>query len=54
MLHFSLVDDIIITYMASVLKSLGENPTEFEPSFDVEEFTEMMAAFLPGFDSINR
>lgn len=50
---FSLVDDIIITYMASVLKSLGENPTEFEPSFDVEEFTEMMAAFLPGFDSIN-
>ncbi|XP_057313180.1 uncharacterized protein LOC130654585 [Hydractinia symbiolongicarpus] len=50
---FSLVDDIIITYMASVLESLGENPTEFEPSFDVEEFTEMMAAYLPGFDRIN-
>ena len=40
--------------MLSVLESLGTNVNDAETSFDVDEFTEMVAAYIPGFHHINR
>jgi len=45
----SSVDDIVLGYIVSVLKQLGE-----DEQFDVDEFAEIMAAYIPGFDTVNR
>lgn len=46
---FSSVDDIVLGYIVSVLEQLGE-----DEEFDVDEFVEIMAAYIPGFDTVNR
>ncbi|XP_078359701.1 CUE domain-containing protein 2-like isoform X2 [Oculina patagonica] len=45
----SSVDDIVLGYIVSVLEQLGE-----DEEFDVDEFAEIMAAYIPGFDAVNR
>lgn len=47
--HCSSVDDIVLGYIESVLEQLGE-----DEEFDVDEFAEIMAAYIPGFDAVNR
>jgi len=43
------VDDIVLGYIASVLEELGE-----DQEFDVDDFAEIMAAYIPGFDTVSR
>lgn len=45
----SCVDDIVLGYIASVLEELGE-----DQEFDVDDFAEIMAAYIPGFDTVSR
>lgn len=45
--HFSSIDEIVLGYIANVLEQLGE-----DEQFDVDEFAEIMAAYIPGFDSL--
>ena len=47
--HRSSVDDIVLGYIVSVLEQLGE-----DEQFDVDEFAEIMAAYIPGFDTVNK
>lgn len=47
--HHSSVDDIVLGYIVSVLEQLGE-----DEQFDVDEFAEIMAAYIPGFDTVNK
>ena len=42
------VDDIVLSYVVGVLEDLGED----EDGFDVEGFTEMLAAYSPEFAEI--
>jgi len=39
--------------MISILEELG-NSTASDDLFDVEQFTEMMEAYVPGFQSVDR
>jgi hypothetical protein len=48
---FSSIDDIVLNYMISILEDLG-SPDATEESFDVDSFSEMMDAYLPGFCNI--
>jgi len=50
---FSDVDDVVLQYMVSILEELG-NSAASEDLFDVEQFTEMMEAYLPGFQTVDR
>lgn len=43
----------MLQYMVSILQEL-ENPCASADLFDVEEFTEMMEAYLPGFQAVDR
>lgn len=43
------IDEIVLGYIANVLEQLGE-----DEQFDVDEFTEIMAAYIPGFDSLTK
>jgi len=47
------VDDVVLQYMVSILEELG-NSAALEDLFDVEQFTEMMEAYLPGFQAVDR
>jgi len=47
------VDDVVLQYMVSILEELG-NSAVSEDLFDVEQFTEMMEAYLPGFQAVDR
>ena len=47
--HCSSVDDILLGYIVNVLEQLGE-----DEEFDVDEFADIMAAYIPGFDEVNR
>ncbi len=51
--HFSAIDEIVLGYMVSCLEELGSNGV-VEDVFDVDDFTEMMEAYLPGFANITR
>ena len=44
------IDSVILGYVVEVLSSLGEEDT----SFDVDELTEMIAAYVPEFAEIDR
>ncbi|XP_050503068.1 CUE domain-containing protein 2 [Diabrotica virgifera virgifera] len=44
----SLIDEIVLSYVISVLEDVGSDPV-----FDVEGFCEMMAAYFPEFETIN-
>lgn len=50
MLFCSNIDSIVLGYVVEVLSSLGEE----DGSFDVEELTEMIAAYVPEFAQIDR
>lgn len=43
------MDDIVLGYIASVLEELGE-----DQEFDVDDFAEIMVAYIPGFDTVSR
>ncbi|KAK2565081.1 CUE domain-containing protein 2 [Acropora cervicornis] len=43
------IDEIVLGYIANVLEQLGE-----DEQFDVDEFAEIMAAYIPGFDSLTK
>jgi len=47
------VDDVVLQYMVSILEELG-NSAASDDLFDVEQFTEMMEAYLPGFQAVDR
>uniref|UniRef100_A0A1B6DBI2 CUE domain-containing protein n=1 Tax=Clastoptera arizonana TaxID=38151 RepID=A0A1B6DBI2_9HEMI len=52
--QFSFIDEIVLTYVVSILEELGgEISGEVEDAFDAEEFCEMMAAYLPEFSTIS-
>lgn len=46
------VDEIVMSYIIGVLESL-ESSNEPEDVFDVNEFVEMMSAYIPAFSTIN-
>ncbi|XP_043534678.1 CUE domain-containing protein 2 isoform X2 [Chiloscyllium plagiosum] len=48
----SVMDEVILSYITSVLEELG-SPDSSEENFDVEMFVEMMAAYVPGFAEIS-
>jgi len=50
---YSDVDDVVLEYMVSILEELG-NSAASDDLFDVEQFTEMMEAYLPGFQAVSR
>lgn len=50
---FSTIDEIILTYVVSVLEELGESTGDVESAFDAEAFCEMMAAYVPEFSGIS-
>ena len=52
MCNFSAVDDIVLSYVFSYVEELGSDTSD--DAFDVEEFTEMMEAYLPGFSDVDR
>jgi len=43
----------VLQYMVSILQEL-ENSAASADLFDVEQFTEMMEAYLPGFQAVDR
>jgi len=47
------VDDVILQYMVSILEELG-NSAASEELFDVDQFVEMMEAYIPGFQAVDR
>ena len=47
------MDDVVLQYMVSILEELG-NSAASDDLFDVEQFTEMMEAYLPGFQAVDR
>jgi len=47
------VDDVVLEYMVSILQELEDSAASAD-LFDVEEFTEMMEAYLPGFQAVDR
>ena len=53
MVNCSAIDEIVLSYMVSILEELGSDASA-DDAFDVESFTEMMDAYLPGFAEINR
>ncbi|XP_071113309.1 CUE domain-containing protein 2-like [Haliotis cracherodii] len=48
----SCVDEIVLTYLLSILDELGDTDNT-EDNVDAEHFCEMMAAYMPGFENIN-
>ena len=45
----SSVDDIVLSYIVNVLEQIGE-----DEEFGVDDFAEIMAAYIPGFDTVSR
>ncbi len=52
-LYFSCVDEVVLTYLLSILDDLGDT-SNAEENVDAEHFCEMMAAYVPGFEKISR
>lgn len=53
----SLLDEIVLNYVAGIVDDislLDTDNTGDDDSFDVEDFVEMMDAYLPGFAQIPR
>ena len=44
------MDEIVLDYIAEVLGDLGRE--QGESSFDVDQFSEMISAYVPDFSSI--
>ena len=47
------IDEIVLSYVISILEDLGDD-SNAEENIDVDQFVEMMEAYIPGFSSINR
>ena len=47
------IDEIVLSYMVSILEELGTEDS-LDDVFDVEAFTDMMEAYMPGFAQIDR
>ncbi|ELU13793.1 hypothetical protein CAPTEDRAFT_204159 [Capitella teleta] len=45
------IDDIVLDYVVSILEEIGSEE-DVQDSFDVEGFSEMMEAYIPGFACI--
>ncbi|XP_077438210.1 CUE domain-containing protein 2 [Vanacampus margaritifer] len=48
----SALDDVLLSYITGVLEDLGSQQS-VEENFDVEVFTEMLEAYIPGFAQID-
>lgn len=46
------VDDVVLDYVISILEDLGEEANG-EDNIDIDQFTEMLEAYIPGFASID-
>jgi hypothetical protein len=51
-LFYSSIDEIVLSYVVSILEDLGTEAS-VEEAFDVEGFCEMMAAYFPEFSTIH-
>lgn len=49
--HVSNIDEIVLSYVISILEDLGDSE-QAEENIDVDQFTEMMDAYIPGFAEI--
>jgi hypothetical protein len=47
------IDEIVLSYVISILEDLG-NDSQPEENIDVDQFLEMMQAYIPGFGTIDR
>lgn len=50
--HVRDIDDIVLSYVISILEDLGDSENA-EENIDVDQFIEMMDAYIPGFAEIN-
>nr|CAG4636367.1 EOG090X0A55 [Eubosmina coregoni]SVE69946.1 EOG090X0A55 [Eubosmina coregoni] len=50
--NLSYVDEIVLSYVASILEELGSESSQEADLFDVESFSEMLTAYFPEFASI--
>lgn len=46
------IDDIVLSYVVSILEDVGSD--DDPESFDVEGFSEVMEAYIPGFGEIDK
>ena len=46
------MDEIVLSYVASILEELGSESSQEADLFDVESFSEMLTAYFPEFASI--
>lgn len=53
LIFYSAIDEIVLSYVISILEDLGDDKNA-EDNIDVDQFTEMMDAYIPGFCNINR
>ncbi|XP_045196471.2 CUE domain-containing protein 2-like [Mercenaria mercenaria] len=50
--HVSDIDEIVLSYIISILEDLGDSENA-EENIDVDQFVEMMDAYIPGFATID-
>lgn len=48
----SALDEVLLSYITAVLEDLGSQES-VEENFDIEDFTEMLEAYIPGFAEID-
>lgn len=51
--YFRDIDEIVLSYVISILEDLGDD-SNAEENIDVDQFAEMMEAYIPGFGTIDR
>lgn len=51
--HINDIDDIVLSYVISTLEVLGDNENDRD-CIDVDQFVEVMDAYIPGFANIDR
>lgn len=51
--YFRDIDEIVLSYVISILEDLGDD-SNAEENIDVDQFAEMMEAYIPGFGNIDR
>ena len=49
----STLDEVLLSYITGVLEDLGSQGS-VEENFDVEDFVEMLEAYIPGFGEIDK
>lgn len=51
--YFRDIDDIVLSYVISILEDFGDD-SNVEENIDVDQFVEMMEAYILGFGNIDR